>query len=74
MHMSCEFCHHDNPHDYRCPNAEPPKSYDKCQQCYITLRHDYPYVIDSEGNIFCSEDCAIKFHGITETEWEDEDE
>ena len=72
--MSCEFCGHDNPHDYRCPNANPPKIHGYCPVCYKALRDDYTYYVDNDSNIFCSEECAVKFHGIIETEWEDDDE
>jgi len=71
--MSCEFCHHDNPHDYRCPNYEP-KIHGYCPQCYTPLLDTSTYYVDNDGNRFCSEECAIQNHGIIEIEWEDEDE
>ncbi len=69
----CEFCHK-YPHDYRCPNAPEPKVRGYCLQCTEDLREDYEYYIDNDGNEFCSDDCALKYHGIKSKEWEEKEE
>ena len=69
--MNCEFCGHE-PHDFRCPNAEP-KTHGRCKQCLLHLRDDYPYWTDNDDNKFCSEECANKWNGIAEKEWMEDD-
>jgi len=69
----CDICGH-FPCDSLCPNAPEPKGMGQCKTCYLILRHDYPYVTDDEGNLFCSEECAKQYHGIKEKVWEDDDE
>lgn len=58
----------------RCPNAPEPKVLGKCEQCEEELREDYEYYTDNNDNKFCSEDCALEYHGIKSKEWEDEEE
>lgn len=61
----CEICGQ-TPCAYRCPNAKQPKVFDYCAECGGELREDYDCYEDNEGNHFCSELCAIKFHDIKE--------
>lgn len=72
--MSCEFCGHDNLHDYRCPNCPDPKIHGYCPICYTALRDDYTYFTDKDGYRYCSKECAVKNNQIEEKEWEEEDE
>lgn len=53
-----------------CPNAPEPKVRDYCKQCGEGLREDYEYYTDNEDNKFCSDDCAVKYHGIKSEEWD----
>ena len=57
----------------RCPNAPEPKVRGHCEQCNEELREDYEYYTDSENNKFCSDDCALEYHGIKSREWEEEE-
>jgi hypothetical protein len=41
-----------------------------CEQCGDELREDYEYYTDNEDNTFCSDDCAVKYHGIESKEWD----
>ena len=45
-----------------------------CIQCREKLREDYEYYTDNKNNTFCSDDCAIKYHGIKSKEWNYEEE
>ena len=69
----CEYCklpcglHHPS-----CPKAQDPPVMGYCIQCNQELRQDYEYYIDNEDNKFCSEECAIQYHGIKEMEWDDD--
>lgn len=65
----CEYCHQ-FPHDCRCPNAPDPKIRGHCDVCGEELREDYEYYTDEEDNVFCSKECAIKYHGIKSKEWD----
>ena len=69
----CEHCHYTIGHHPRCPNAPLPKVRGHCKQCSEDLREDYEYCTDNEGNKFCSEDCALKYHGVESKEWGEED-
>ena len=69
----CEYCFGINGHHSRCPNASQPKVRGRCKQCREELREDYEYCTDNEDNIFCSEDCAMIFHGIKTKEWDYEE-
>lgn len=69
----CNYCGR-HPHDCRCPNAPEPKIRGHCDRCGEELREDYEYYIDEEDNLFCSEDCALKYHGIKSREWEIEED
>ncbi len=68
----CEICH-SSPCLNLCPNAPEPKTRGRCEQCGAELREDYEYYTDNEDNKFCSDDCALEYHGIKSKEWEDED-
>ena len=64
----CEICHR-TPCLNRCPNAEVIiRGY--CEMCGEELREDYEYYTDNEGNKFCSDDCALEYHGIKSEEWD----
>ena len=67
----CEICL-SNPCSSRCPNAPEPKVRGHCKQCREDLREDYEYYIDNKDNEFCSEDCALEYHGIKSEIWEEE--
>ena len=69
----CEYCHQ-YPHKSQCPNAPDPKIRGFCEQCNKELREDYEYYTDNEDNKFCSNDCAMEYHGIKFKEWEEEEE
>lgn len=69
----CEICH-SNPCLSRCPNAPEPKVRGRCEKCGKELREDYEYYTDNEGNKFCSDDCALEYHGIKSQEWTDYEE
>ena len=69
----CEYCHQ-SPHDCRCPNAPDPKIRGRCDRCGEELIEAYEYYTDEEDNVFCSEDCAIMYHGIKSKEWDCEEE
>ena len=71
--MSCPICQ-SNPHNHLCPYAPEPRCRGQCKTCYTILREDYNYITDTEGNIFCSEECFKEYHGYKEKEWEIEDE
>ena len=58
----------------RCPNAPEPKVRGYCKQCDKELKEYYEYYIDNEDNEFCSDDCALKYHGIKSKEWEEEED
>lgn len=66
----CEICRQ-SPCDARCPNADPPKVFGQCDECGADLTVDNAYFEDDDGNIFCSEDCALEFYGIRGREWYD---
>lgn len=57
----------------RCPNALEPPIRGYCEHCKGQLREDYEYYTDNEDNKFCSEDCALEYHGIKYKEWEEEE-
>ena len=55
----------------RYPNSPTPKVRGRCKQCGDVLREDYEYYSDNYNNKFCSDVCAIEYHGIKLNEWED---
>ena len=57
-----------------CPNAPESKVRGYCEQCGEKLREDYEFYIDNEDNKFCSEDCALEYHGIKSKEWDYEED
>lgn len=67
----CEICRSSSC-DARCPNADDPEIMGICANCGEELRADYTYFKDDECNVFCGQECAAKYHGIRETEWDDE--
>ena len=66
--IMCEICL-SNPHLNQCPNAPEPKIRGYCKQCGEGLREDYEYYTDNDDNKFCSDSCALKYHGIKSMEW-----
>lgn len=70
----CEYCHWISGHHPRCPNTLNSKVRGICEQCREELREGYEYYADNEDNKFCSDDCAIKYHGIKSKEWDYEEE
>ena len=71
--MMCSECWQTPCHP-RCPNAPEPKVRGQCKQCGEDLREDYEYYTDNDDNKFCSDDCALEYHGIKSKEWEKEEE
>ena len=69
----CEICRQ-YPCNARCPNAPEPKICGHCEQCGEELREDYEYYVDNEEHKFCSDDCALEYHGIKPEEWNDEED
>ena len=65
----CEICH-SSFCSRRCPNASESKVKGRCEQCGEELREDYEYYTDNENNKFCSEDCAVEYHGIKIQDWD----
>ena len=65
----CEYCHHVSGHHPRCPSVSESKIRDYCKQCGEELREDYEYYTDNEDNRFCSDDCALEYHGIKSKDW-----
>ena len=70
----CDICLSGGKCHPRCPNAPEPKTRGCCEQCGAKLREDYEYYTDNEDSKFCSEDCALKYHGIKSKEWDYEEE
>lgn len=67
--IMCNICF-SSPCLSRCPNAPEPKVRGYCEQCGDQLREDYEYYTDNDNNKFCSEDCALEYHGIESKEWD----
>ena len=72
--MLCDVCRRYGHHLPECPYAPVPKIKGYCTQCNDELREDYEYYVDNEDNKFCSEECAVKYHGIKSKEWDNEEE
>lgn len=70
----CEMCGNIGRCHPRCPNATEPIIKGYCEQCKDELREDYEYYTDNENHKFCSEDCALEYHGVESKEWEYEEE
>lgn len=66
----CEICLM-NPCHPRCPNYAG-KIRGTCEVCGEELYEDQYYFTDDNGNAYCSEECAKKYNGIRETEWEED--
>lgn len=64
----CEICRQTPCHNM-CPNAEPPEVVGHCKNCTDELTADETYFTDSESNAFCSEECALKFYGVHEEDF-----
>lgn len=58
----CEICHQ-APCDCRCPNAQV-EFVGNCAECHEPITTAFEYFKDSEGNLFCTKECADAFHGI----------
>ena len=69
----CEYCNWVGGHHPLCPEAPEPKVRGFCEKCRNELREDYEYFTDGDNNKFCSEDCAMEYHGIQSKEWEKEE-
>ncbi len=65
----CEICR-TNPCNSQCPNVTDPEILGVCSVCGERLRADYIYTEDNDGNTFCSQDCAVEYHGIKDKEWD----
>ncbi len=69
----CEICLQ-APCPPRCPNAEPPRVY-SCDKCGTGMHAgDSDSYEDSQGNLFCSYECALEFHFIERTNWDKYDD
>lgn len=65
----CEECRQSPCHP-SCPNAEPPITFE-CARCGEEFYEgDEDSLIDQEQNMFCSSDCALKFHEISKPDWD----
>ena len=61
----CEVCNH-HPCMPRCPNQEE-GIIGSCHHCGEVLLDIYDGIYeDFEGNMYCDEDCAMKYYGIRE--------
>ena len=69
----CEICGNIGRCHSRCPNAPEPTIRGYCEQCEDGLREDYEYYKDNENHKFCSEECALEYHGVKSKEWEYEE-
>lgn len=58
----CDVCLH-NPCVPQCPNYQP-KKIGICKRCGYILYDTDEIWIDDEDQIFCSEYCAERYHGI----------
>lgn len=65
----CDVCRHSHCNAL-CPNVSEPKIIGFCENCGEEIRADYTYTKDNDGNTFCSQDCAVEYYGIEETEWD----
>lgn len=70
----CEYCYRVACHHPQCPLASEPEIRGHCKQCGEELREDCEYYTDNENNEFCSEDCAMGYHGIKSKEWNNKEE
>ena len=43
----------------------------ECAHCGADIYREYEFVIDSDENRFCGEDCAVEFHGIKTVDFDD---
>lgn len=66
----CEYCYYISGHHQRCPNTPETKVMGYCEKCDDELIKDYEYYTDSNNKKFCSDDCAIEYHGIRSKEWD----
>lgn len=67
--MACEYCGRLWTHAQGCPNAEQ-KTIGGCAECGAEIIEGNDLYKDIDDNIFCSEECAEKFWGIHEVEYE----
>ena len=64
----CKLCNR-YPCHHRCPNAPEPIVRGACERCGDDLREDYEYYTDNNDNKFCSQECAVLYHGIKSKDW-----
>lgn len=65
----CEICLH-NPCLPRCPNHRESVMIGRCEKCGEPLYQEHEIIEDNEGNMFCGQYCALRYHGIKEKEYE----
>lgn len=62
--MFCDICRRYGYHLSGCPYAPEPRIQGSCAVCSRELLEGYEYYEDEDGVIFCSDRCAMKYHGI----------
>ena len=62
----CDICYK-TPCDTRCPNSIV-EILGYCENCADAIEEGFDAYCDSEGNRFCSHECADEFYGIAEIE------
>ena len=62
----CEICGYTSCHT-RCPNRYS-EILGECANCHCEIEADYESHRDSEGNLFCSLECALAYYSIEENE------
>lgn len=60
--MICDICGR-YPHNSRCPNYET-HVYGECANCGFEILKDEEYDTDDARMLFCSDECAMQYHGI----------
>lgn len=64
----CEICRRD-PCDPRCPNADDTANF-HCASCGEDIYvGDDDAVRDSEGNVFCNDECMLAYYGRAYVDW-----
>lgn len=67
----CEYCLRSDGHASGCPYADEPKVMGECAYSGEPLYEDEPYFEDENGNLFISEENALKYYGVQEKEWDE---
>ena len=62
--MFCDICRKYGYHLPQCPYASEPRIRGNCTMCNKELLEGYEYYKDEESNKFCSDKCAMEYHGI----------